>query len=95
MVKKRKADRASEPVAFLKNLGPTSRSWLDEINIRTIDDLRRTGSVVAYRLVKDRQPAASLNLLWALAAALRGIDWRELSAIDKDDLRTELAQLEE
>jgi hypothetical protein len=42
---------------------------------------------VAFRLVKQRQPKASLNLLWALAAGLNGKDWRELSEATKRRLR--------
>lgn len=51
--------------------------------------LERLGPVVAYRLVKQRQPKASLNLLWALAAGLKGKDWRELTESTKQRLRKE------
>ena len=52
-------------------------------------DLKRLGPVVAYWLVKQRQPKASLNLLWALAAGLEGMDWRELTEGTKRRLRKE------
>jgi hypothetical protein len=44
------------PVENLRNLGPTSATWLREINVHTRADLDRLGPVLAYRLVKQRQP---------------------------------------
>jgi hypothetical protein len=41
---------------------------------------------MAFRLVKQRQPTVSLNLLWAMAAGLEDRDWRELSKEEKDRL---------
>ena len=78
-----------EPIENLRNLGPASATWLREAGITTISDLTRTGLVVAYRLVKAKQPKASLNLLWALAAGLLDVDWRDLSDEEKDRLRRE------
>ena len=77
------------PVENLRNLGSTSAQWLREIGVHTRDDLEQMGPVVAYRLVKQRRPGASLNLLWAMAAALTDQDWRELSPQDKERLRRE------
>jgi DNA transformation protein and related proteins len=45
---------------------------------------------VAFRLVKHRQPKASLNLLWALEAGLKGKDWRELTEATKIRLRRQV-----
>jgi DNA transformation protein len=78
----------------IRNLGPVSRQWLDDIGIHTIKDLRRVGSVSAYAMVRRNERRASLNLLWALEAAIRDIDWRELNSCDKEVLRTKLAELE-
>jgi len=81
-----------EPIENLRNLGPTSAAWLREAGITTISELTRTGPVVAYRLVKAKQPQASVNLLWALAARLLDVDWRDLSDEEKDRLRREAEQ---
>jgi hypothetical protein len=78
------------PIENLRNLGPTSAAWLREVNVHTRADLQRLGPVLAFRLVRQRQPNASLNLLWALAAALDDRDWRELSNGEKAKLRAEL-----
>jgi DNA transformation protein len=77
------------PIESLRNLGPHSGLWLREVGIATIAELERLGPVVAFRLVKQRRPKASLNLLWALAAGLRGIDWRKLGVATKNRLRQE------
>ncbi len=80
-----------EPIDNLPNLGPTSIAWLREVGIGTIADLEAYGPVAAYRLVKLRQPGATLNLLWSLAAGLQDKDWRKLSEEEKQSL---LAQME-
>ena len=77
------------PIESLRNLGPKSGEWLREAGITTIAELERLGPVVAYRLVKQHQPKASLNLLWAMAAGLKGMDWRELTEATKKRLRKE------
>lgn len=77
------------PIESLPNLGPKSGQWLREAGITTIAELERLGPVVAFRLVKQHQPKASLNLLWAMAAGLTGKDWRELTEATKRRLRKE------
>jgi hypothetical protein len=67
----------SEPIENLRNLGLTSSAWLREVGITTISELERLGPALAFRLVKEKQPKAGLNLLWALAAGLGNRDWRE------------------
>jgi len=75
----------------LKNIGPKSRGWLAEIGIYTIQDLRNSGAVVAYKMLKERYPKkVSLNLLWGLEAAIRDMDWRELTEMDKEELMKKL-----
>jgi len=78
-----------QPIENLKNLGPKSGHWLREVGITTIGELEQVGAVVAYRLVKQQQRNASLNLLWALAAGLKDLDWRDLTDEQKDRLRME------
>lgn len=76
-----------DSVGELRNLGPQSVAWLAESGITTTAELRRLGAPLAYHLVKQRQPRASLNLLWALAAGLDGRDWREIRREEKAALR--------
>ncbi|MBP89733.1 MAG: hypothetical protein CMJ64_24015 [Planctomycetaceae bacterium] len=76
-------EELGQPIENLRNLGPTSAEWLREVGIITISDLERLGPSLAYRLVKQRQPRTSLNLLWAVAAGLSDRDWRELTDEEK------------
>ena len=75
------------PIESLRNLGPKSSQWLRDAGINTIAELEQLGPVAAYRLVKERQPKVSLNLLWAIAAGLKEKDWRELPEATKQRLR--------
>lgn len=77
------------PIESLRNLGDKSVQWLRDVGISTIAELEPLGPVVAYRLVKQRQPKTSLNLLWAMAAGLQQIDWRDLPDATKNRLRQE------
>jgi DNA transformation protein and related proteins len=79
----------------MRNLGPVSRRWLAEIGVHDLADLRRMGAVEAYRLVKDRQRRATMNLLYGLAAAIADCDWREIPEAEKRRLRKQLADLDE
>lgn len=85
-------DGLDTPVENLRNLGPASAAWLHEIGVDSESDLQRMGSVVAFRLVRQRQPHVNLNLLWALEAALTNRDWRELSTAEKQRLRDEVEE---
>ncbi len=76
----------------LRNLGPASERMLEAAGIRTPEQLDELGSVEAYRRVVDSGGHASMNLLWALEGALLGLDWRELPARRKQELRTALGQ---
>ena len=84
---------ASEDIEHVRNLGPKSAWVLKEAGIETQTALRELGAVEAYRRVKFQFPRfASLNLLWALEAGLRDIDWRALTAEDKATLMRKLEE---
>ena len=80
------------PIENLRNLGPASAAWLAEIGVHTEADLERMGPVLVYRLVKQRQPKTSLNLLWALQGALIDLDCRKLSDVVKRRLRKQVEE---
>lgn len=76
----------------MRNIGPVSRGWLAEIGIDTIDDLKTAGVIPTYQLLKEMYPErVSLNLLWGLEAAVRDIDWRDLTEADKEELKKRLS----
>jgi len=81
----------SDRIEDIRNLGPKSAWVLKEAGIESQTALRELGAVDAYKRVKFQFPRyASLNLLWALEAGLRDMDWRALSDEDKAALKSEL-----
>lgn len=76
----------------LKNIGPKTRLWLEEIGIHTRADIESLGSVEVYRRLKASRPReVSLNALYGLEAALLGISYTELPP----DLRQQLREAAE
>jgi len=67
-------------------LGSKSDLWLNELGIYTLDDLRKAGAITTYIKLKQRHAKISLNLLYAMVAALEGRDWRDVAANDKGKL---------
>jgi DNA-3-methyladenine glycosylase I len=85
------AARRRSPIAQLANLGPTSEQWLNAIGVYTRRDLEQLGSVNAYRLLKGHGFNATLNLVYAIEGALRGVDWNRLPLALKTELRVRVA----
>jgi DNA transformation protein len=80
----------SRAVHELRNLGPKTARKLIEIGIHDESDLRKTGSVAAYKSLKfvyGRE--ITLVALYALEAALRDCDWCSLDEETKERLRRE------
>jgi DNA transformation protein and related proteins len=63
----------------LNSLGLQSEAMLARAGITTIEQLRELGAVTAYAKAKHENPAASLNLLWALESALTGVPWQQVA----------------
>ena len=71
----------------MRNLGPTSRIWLAEIGIHDLEDVRALGAVETYARLRFRfGRKITRNMLHALAAAIAGIDWRQLAPEHKAEL---------
>lgn len=84
----RSTSEAALELTRLRNLGAVSASWLVAAGIRTEAELRALGAVAAFRRVAThRSGDVSLNLLYALEGALRGVRWDRLPAEDRAALR--------
>ena len=84
------------PVDSLPEIGPATLSWLKEIDIRSVGDLRSIDSVEAYRRLKFMLPRrVSLNALYALEAALRGCHWLDLPQDVKSALQQQAKIIDE
>jgi DNA transformation protein len=78
--------------AQLKNLGPKTRQWLNEVGIYTLDDLRQVGALEAWRRIKRLYPTrVSVNALYGLEGALTNRHWNDIPEAYKAELR-ELAK---
>lgn len=66
-------------LADLPSLGPKSQEILVAAGINSVEQLRNLGSIEAYVQVKRSGATVSLNLLWALEAALSGLHWQEVA----------------
>ena len=66
---------------------------LHAAGIHSLDELRQLGSVTAYVRVKRNQTTASLNLLWALEAALTGQHWQAVAREHRTSLLLALESL--
>ncbi|QSA97342.1 TfoX/Sxy family protein [Methylococcus sp. EFPC2] len=83
-----------ESISDLKSLGPKSQEMLARAGIRSVEQLRKLGSVSAYVLARRANPKASLNLLWALESALSGEPWQEVARTHRSSLLLALEERE-
>lgn len=76
----------------LKNLGMATVNILHAIGINTYTELRKVGSVEAYRRIKSRDINVSKVMLYALQGALMDVHWNDLSPELKQQLVAEAEQ---
>lgn len=77
-------------IGNLRNLGPVSERMLNAIGVHTAAELRELGAVNAFRLLTLRGHRPSLNLVWAIEAALTDVQWMDLPPDAKARLKAEL-----
>lgn len=71
----------------IRNIGPKSEQWLLDAGITSLADLRGRGALDTFHAVRATHPRVSLNLLYALEAAVRDVDWRDLTRRERAELR--------
>ena len=72
----------------MRNLGPASVELLREAGIATVAELRELGAAEAFRQVKFMFPKrVSLNMLYALNAALEDLPWRAITDRNRSEWR--------
>ena len=87
-------DDAPTPIERLPNLGPKSARVLRSVGVTTVRELAQIGCVGAYVRARHVWDGASLNLLWSLAAGLRGVPWTDLDPAEKAALCAQLTSYE-
>jgi DNA transformation protein len=83
---KKNAQKAAQPVDQGLNLGPKSTTWLNEIGIFTLDDLRRVGAVPAFLELRRAGFNVSVVMLYALEGALTDTHWLTVKRERKQEL---------
>lgn len=69
---------ANTPIEKAKNLGPKSASMLKAIGIETFADLQKVDSINIYLQLKAAGQNVSVNMIYAIEGALRGVHWNKL-----------------
>lgn len=70
----------------LPNIGPTIEGLLTRVGLDTPEKLRDAGIKEAFRRVKAVEPNACHSKRYAIAGAIRGVRWHELSTEEKDEI---------
>jgi DNA transformation protein len=82
------------PLETLTNLGRISARQLAEIGIKTEAELRAAGAAAAYLKLKDHfGRGVSLNYLYALDGALKGVRWDLMPETERAALRAEASAM--
>ena len=75
----------------MKNIGSKSKQWLASVGVHTLDDVVSLGVVETYKRVRAGYPEkVSLNLLYALQAALLDLPWNDLPPDMKKELKQQV-----
>lgn len=88
-------DHPDLAVKELKNIGTTVAQRLNQVGIRTKNDLKRVGAVTAYCEIKQRHPEARTPFcfyLYSLEGALRDQHWDDIGEDVKQALRADAAR---
>lgn len=89
------ADSAIQALAALPSLGPVSARLLIEAKVADVETLRRLGPVECYRRLRFRHgKRVSRNFVYAMECAVAGIDWRDLGAERKAELKAAASAVE-
>ena len=85
---------SDRPLEELTNLGRIAARQLAEIGIKSEAGLRAAGAVAAYLRLKDHfGRGVSLNYLYALDGALKGVRWDLMPEAERTVLRAEAAAM--
>ena len=57
----------------LPNIGKVVEKQLNDVGINTCEQLKKAGSMEAWLRIKDVDPSACINRLYALEGAIEGI----------------------
>lgn len=71
----------------LPNIGAAVEKQLDDVGIKTYEQLKEVGSKEAWLKIKAIDPTACIHRLYALEGAIEGVKKSELSPERKTELK--------
>lgn len=71
----------------LPNIGKVLEGQLNDVGIRTADELIDIGSKEAWLRIRQTDESACINRLMALEGAIQNVRWHDLSDSDKKNLK--------
>jgi DNA transformation protein and related proteins len=74
-------------ISKLPNIGYILADKLEQVGIENEKQLKIMGSEKAFLLVKEVDPKACINHLYALEGAVQGIRWHSLTKEKKNELK--------
>ncbi|HAN18219.1 MAG: competence protein TfoX [Bacteroidetes bacterium GWC2_33_15] len=78
----------------LPNIGKELAKTLQQVGIKSGEELKQVGSENAFIRIKTIDPSACINKLCALEGAVQGIRWHNLSKERKQELKEFLKMVE-
>lgn len=82
-----------EDLTKLPNIGAVLAEKLHAIDINSYEELVQLGSVEAILKIREDNPSACYNMLFALEGAIQGIRWHGIPKEEREMLKTELHRL--
>ncbi len=80
------------PLSTVKNIGAVTAGRLNQVGLRTLEQLEALGPVEAYRRVKAKFPReTTLVCLYALQGAIWDVHWKDLPPEIKAELKAQTA----
>lgn len=74
-------------LSSLPNIAAKLESQLADVGITTIEQLKATGSLEAWRRILERDRSACIMRLYALEGAIQGVRWHYLDSDTKNSLK--------
>ncbi len=79
-----------EDLTQLPNIGPVLAEKLHEIDIHSHEELAQLGSVEAILRIREDDPTACYNMLYALEGAIQRLRWHAIPKEERSLLKQEL-----
>ncbi|MEM7347555.1 MAG: TfoX/Sxy family protein [Chloroflexota bacterium] len=87
-------NKQKSELSQLKNLGPKSEAWLNNVGIYTREDLDALGAIQTYQLLRTQGYKVTLTMVYAIQGALMDLHWTDLPLALKASLKDAVKKLE-